>query len=103
MRGVGYRKYDNYDAIEVPFVDAIPSDHDGMMGVPITFLDSYNPDQFEIVTLSIDHREGPELATAYKKGYIEQYARPGAENGWHFLTGDETAIRRLASSTGILT
>ena len=49
VRGVGYPTYDNYDAIEVPFVDAIPSDHDGMMGVPITFLDKYNPDQFEIV------------------------------------------------------
>ena len=33
----------------MPFVDAIPSDHDGMMGVPITFLDKYNPDQFEIL------------------------------------------------------
>src|SRR4051794_30920182 len=49
VRGVGYLPYDNFDAIEVPFVDAIPSDHDGMMGVPITFLDSYNPEQFEIV------------------------------------------------------
>ena len=49
VRGVGYPRYDNFDAIEVPFVDAIPSDHDGMIGVPITFLDKYNPDQFEIV------------------------------------------------------
>ena len=44
-----YDRYDNYDAIEVPFTDAIPSDYDGVMGVPITFLDKYNPDQFEIV------------------------------------------------------
>jgi hypothetical protein len=49
IRGVGYSTYDNYDGIEVPFVDAIPSDYDGMMGVPITFLDRFNPDQFEIV------------------------------------------------------
>ena len=49
VRGVGYQTYDNFDAIEVPFVDAIPSDYDGVMGVPITFLDKYNPDQFEIV------------------------------------------------------
>lgn len=49
VRGVGYPPYDNFDGIEVPFVDAIPSDHDGMMGVPITFLDKYNPDQFEIL------------------------------------------------------
>jgi hypothetical protein len=44
-----YYKYDNYDAIEVPFTDSIPSDYKGVMGVPITFLDKYNPDQFEIV------------------------------------------------------
>ena len=44
-----YPHYDNYDAIEVPFVDAIPSDYEGVMGVPITFLDKYNPEQFEIV------------------------------------------------------
>ncbi|GAB2864481.1 adenine-specific methyltransferase EcoRI family protein [Nocardioides pacificus] len=49
IRSGGYPPYDNFPAIEVPFVDAIPSDHDGMMGVPITFLDKYNPDQFEIV------------------------------------------------------
>ena len=44
-----YDKYDNYDAIEVPFTDAIPSDYDGVMGVPISFLDKYSPDQFEII------------------------------------------------------
>lgn len=49
VRENGYLKYDNYDAIEVPFVDAIPSDYMEAIGVPITFLDKYNPDQFEIV------------------------------------------------------
>jgi len=49
---VAYSRYDNYDAIEVPFTDAIPSDYDGMMGVPITFLDKYNPDQFEILGIT---------------------------------------------------
>ena len=49
VKGVGYQKYDNYDAIEVPFTDAIPSDHKGVMGVPISFLDKYNPEQFEIL------------------------------------------------------
>lgn len=44
-----YNQYDNYDAIEVPFTDAIPSDYDGVMGVPISFLDKYSPDQFEIL------------------------------------------------------
>lgn len=45
----GYVKYENYDALEVPFSDAIPTDYEGVMGVPITFLDKYCPEQFEIV------------------------------------------------------
>jgi hypothetical protein len=49
IKGKGYQKYDNYVAIEVPFTDAIPSDYDGVMGVPISFLDKYNPEQFEII------------------------------------------------------
>ena len=44
-----YPHYDNYDAIEVPFTECIPSDCDGVMGVPITFMDKYNPEQFEIM------------------------------------------------------
>ena len=47
-----YDQYDNYDAIEVPYVDAIPSDYDGVMGVPISILDKYSPDQFEIVGIT---------------------------------------------------
>lgn len=49
LRGSEYSKYENYDAIEVSYTDAIPSDYAGVMGVPITFLDKYNPDQFEIL------------------------------------------------------
>ena len=49
VQGIGYKKYDNYDAIEVPFVVAIPSDFAGVMGVPVSFLGKHNPDQFEIV------------------------------------------------------
>jgi hypothetical protein len=52
VKGKEYKKYDNYDAIEVPYTDAIPSDYDDVMGVPITFLDKYNPDQFEIIGAS---------------------------------------------------
>lgn len=44
-----YPKFDNYDAINVDRVSDIPMDYDGVMGVPITFLDKYNPDQFEII------------------------------------------------------
>ena len=49
IKGKGYIHYDNYDAIDVPYIDAIPIDYDGLMGVPRTFLDKYCPDQFEIV------------------------------------------------------
>ena len=45
----GYQKYENFDAIDVSFTDAIPSDYKGVMGVPITFLNKYNPDQFVIL------------------------------------------------------
>ena len=55
VRGVGYRKYDNYDAIDVPFTDAIPSDYYGVMGVPVSFLDKYCPEQFEILSAN-DYR-----------------------------------------------
>ena len=50
IRGRGdYVHYENYDAIEVPYTDAIPSDYEGAMGVPLTFLDKYCPEQFEII------------------------------------------------------
>lgn len=49
IKGKGYVKYENYDAIDVPYTDAIPSDYEGNMGVPRTFLDKYCPEQFEII------------------------------------------------------
>lgn len=55
--GIGYERYCNFDALEVPFTDAIPSDFDGIMGVPITFLDRYDPDQFEIIANGDDRDE----------------------------------------------
>ena len=47
-----YDRYDNYDAIEVPFTDAIPSDYEGVMGVPISFLIKYCPEQFKILGIT---------------------------------------------------
>ena len=52
IRGKRYQHYDNYDAIEVPYTDAIPSDYDGAMGVPISFLDKYCPEQFKITGIT---------------------------------------------------
>jgi protein SCO1/2 len=57
-------------------------------------------DQFDVVTLSFDSRDTPALAAAKKNDAVKQYSRPGAEEGWHFLTADETAIRRLTEAVG---
>ncbi len=78
----GYQKYDNYDAIEVPAVDAIPSDFPGIMGVPITFLGKYNPDQFEILGMC----ENSDLyglktriytSAECKNAYLNKFGKPG--------------------------
>lgn len=57
-------------------------------------------DDFEIVTVSFDAREGPGIAAAKKENYVAGYARPGAERHWHFLTGDERSIAALADAVG---
>jgi protein SCO1 len=56
--------------------------------------------EFDVLTISIDPRETPELATAKKQAQVEEYGRPGAAEGWHFLTGDADAIERLADAVG---
>ena len=58
IKGQSYQHYDNYDAIEIPFTDAIPSDYDGVMGVPISFMDKYCPQQFEIIGMAEDNGKG---------------------------------------------
>lgn len=56
--------------------------------------------EFNIVTLSVDPTEQPDLARRKRNAYLKRLDRPGAERGWHFLTGEETAIRQLADSVG---
>ncbi|MDR3633285.1 MAG: SCO family protein [Isosphaeraceae bacterium] len=56
--------------------------------------------EFEVVTVSIDPREKPALAAAKKRGYLARYGRKGADKGWHFLTGDQSSIERLAKAVG---
>jgi hypothetical protein len=79
VRGVGYQHYYNFDeAIEVPWVDAIPSDYDGPMGVPITFLDRYNPDQFEIVAHADDMEAMREIGVkTLGKEFVRIYGEQG--------------------------
>ena len=57
-------------------------------------------EQFEIVTVSIDPRDTPELAAAKKASILSRYKRPGAEAGWHFLTGGEDSIHALTRAAG---
>lgn len=56
--------------------------------------------EYEIVVVSFDSRERPALAAAKKQIYIQRYGRADAADGWHFLTGDESQIARLAESVG---
>jgi protein SCO1/2 len=57
-------------------------------------------DEFNVVTVSFDPREKPELAAAKKRVYLTLYNRPTGWNGWHFLTGDQESIRRLTDAVG---
>lgn len=73
INGIGYQKYDNYNAIEVPHYDAIPSDYKGLMGVPVTFLDKYCPEQFEIIGCSDNGAVPDEYKLPHFKRHNEPY------------------------------
>ena len=70
-----YPKYDNYDAIEVSKVCEIPMDYDGVMGVPITFLDKYCPEQFEIIGIDRYVENNPNYGHRFNLNCKEVYAR----------------------------
>ncbi len=107
IRGkLGYDRYDNFDAIEVPFVDAIPADYEGMMGVPITFLDRYNPEQFEILgyehSYSLHVRDYPAQIQVDKSGKRSKVTKLNdacaikvespPSNQTYYIVGDELFI-----------
>jgi hypothetical protein len=83
IRGkAAYDHYDNYDAIEVPFTDAIPSDYDGVMGVPISFLIKYCPEQFEILGMCENENLYSLKTRIYttqecKQAYIDKFGKSG--------------------------
>jgi len=56
--------------------------------------------EFDVVTVSMDPRDTPEQAAMKKDMYVKRYGRFGAANGWHFLTGPESAIKRLTNTAG---
>lgn len=70
-----YPKYDNYNAINVDRTDEIPLDYDGVMGVPITFLDKHNPKQFEILGLDRYIEDNPNYGKRFSIKNKETYAR----------------------------
>ncbi|MDO8565814.1 MAG: adenine-specific methyltransferase EcoRI family protein [Candidatus Moranbacteria bacterium] len=79
-----YEEYDNYNAIEVSFTDAIPSDYDGVMGVPITFLDKYSPEQFEIVGATESEGKG------FSEGLWDETSKVSQP-----LVGNEKVYKRI--------
>lgn len=70
-----YPRYDNYNAIDVGKVADIPTDYEGVMGVPITFLNRHNPDQFEIIGLDRYVKDNPNYGSRFKINGKETYAR----------------------------
>ena len=95
-----YDRYDNYDAIEVPFTDAIPSDYEGVMGVPISFLDKYCPEQFEILGITDRGNEWGLKTKEYTISDTPNFAdlnRRGAlwSNGFLISTYARLLIRKL--------
>ena len=88
-----YPRYENYDAIDVGRTQNIPIDYDGIMGVPITFLDKYSPDQFEIVMLANGNaRSNVPAKTLARVGY-----RPHSEDkgGVGIINGRRVYVRIL--------
>ena len=83
MQGkIVYDHYDNYDAIEIPFTNAIPSNYDGIMGVPVSFLDKYSPEQFEIMGMC-ENEDLYKLKTKFytsaecKQAYLDKFGKKG--------------------------
>ncbi len=78
-----YPTYENYNAIEVSRIKDIPMDYDGVMGVPITFLDQHNPEQFEIVGTTESNDRDNDFRTRFytsqecRDAYLERFGKPG--------------------------
>lgn len=75
---------------------------EGMTGTFRTLADMSIGGEFTVLSVSFDHREGPEDAVKRKEKYIRDYNRPGAAENWHFLTGDSVSIAKLAGAVGFL-
>ena len=92
-----YPKYDNYDAINVDKVTDIPEDYDGVMGVPITFLDKYCPTQFEILWIASGHSKTtmPKNIAQILNANFELKSKANTGNGFAILNGVQLYHRLL--------
>ncbi len=86
-----YPHFDNYDTIEVPFTECIPSDYDDVMGVPITFMDKYNPEQFEIIDITKAGAGNPATKT-------KEYPRQTQVD----IKGKKTSVTKLNDGADIV-
>lgn len=77
-----YEHYDNFDAIDVPYTDSIPNDYDGIMGVPVSFMDKYCPEQFEIVWRGGD--------IEWSENECDFYTPPTKERAEYYKAQDKT-------------
>jgi hypothetical protein len=91
IKGKEYIKYDNYDAIEVPYTDAIPSDYKGIMGVPVSFLDKYCPEQFEILGTSDNGiiSDKYKITQGLTQKFVDDYYKAGGKGA--YKEGNPTA------------
>ncbi len=91
-----YDSYDNYNAIDVSFTDAIPNDYNGVMGVPISFLNKYSPEQFEIIGLGIANLGLSIGVQPYKpahKKYRKEIQKRGAVDGdLYMMKAEEVTV-----------
>ena len=87
-----YPKYDNFDAIEVGTVKKIPKDYEGTMGVPISFMDKYNPEQFEIVGKAKDVGNSPLVTKIYTKEDKEYYNEKNLNTGPVIIEDDVARV-----------
>lgn len=95
VKELGYQAYDNYDAIEIPYADSIPNDYEGIMGVPITFLEKYCPEQFEIVGRG-DGNIADEEYPFYIKGFKDKGGVPMINGEFVYK---RIMIRRLSNES----
>jgi len=75
---------------------------EGLTGTLRTLDDMNIGREFDVLSVSFDHREGPADAVERKKKYLAEYGRPGAAENWHFLTGDSLPIAKLADAVGFM-